>query len=500
MTRIHKEAHIHQTKLPGKGENYMSGMNCLKRAPLRLSLLLPLLALIVHTPLAAGARNYTVHVPAPNHVDDTANLQAALDDCVRIGPNCTVQLAAGKYLTKQLVAYNFRGSFKGKGKSKTIVEALPELDVSAFPKRPSSEFFECKPNITDCSWPTLILFVDADIRISDMSIKITAVPSTKPWFFGDVEYTALTDAMRFTGQDRTNASLERVAISGMHDDSDTSYVGFNVSNGVMFSGEFPRSETPLDYYFLRGTLTVSNSSFNTMLVGTGTGGFIRDSRVVIGGSPAAGNVFVDLGVGVDLESFENSIVEVSHNAVATSAYAGSWVVPWFGWLPTKPSLFLIHNNKFMPAGPDADGIFLGDDPTNKWIYALIYNNVVEAQDIGFGGISAYSTKGTTIVNNKISGNGGDGIEIGDGTHVAVLGNNVTNFTAAPDLAQIVLDGTTIHSTVVCKTPNDTVQNLGTDNKLIGCQAVSSSANSSKLSSRSSKPRFQRMPKGKPPVR
>ncbi len=151
------------------------------------------------------------------------------------GPGCTVQLSAGNYLTSQLVAYNFRGTFKGKGKSKTVVEALPELVVT--PGFPNGG--ECKPNTTDCLWPSLIIFVDGDIHISDMTIKITAVPSTKPWFLFDSEFTALIDAVRFMGQYRTNASVERVAISGMHDNGDTSESGFNVAFGVLFAGEFP---------------------------------------------------------------------------------------------------------------------------------------------------------------------------------------------------------------------------------------------------------------------
>ena len=76
------------------------------------------IGLLLATPTAAWAGGYTVFVPAPNGVDDTANLQRALDDCVRIGRDCTVQLAGGRYLTRQLVAYNFHGTFKGKGKTR----------------------------------------------------------------------------------------------------------------------------------------------------------------------------------------------------------------------------------------------------------------------------------------------------------------------------------------------------------------------------------------------
>jgi parallel beta-helix repeat protein len=154
-----------------------------------------------------------------------------------------------------------------------------------------------------------------------------------------------------------------------------------------------------------------------------------------------------------------------------------------------------------PTGPYADGILLYDptDPSSKWLYSLIYNNTVEAQDIGYGGISIFSTKGTTIINNKVSGNGADGIGIWDDTYAAVLSNDVTNFTAFPDLAQIVLDGTTTHSTVVCKTSKDTVMNQGADNKLSHCQEAGNGVKR-QLSSRPSKlgslPMLRRRPVGR----
>ena len=66
-------------------------------------------------PAVAWASGHTVKVPPPNSVDDTANIQAALNACVAYGPGCTVKLAAGKYLTQQVVVYNFQGTFKGMG-------------------------------------------------------------------------------------------------------------------------------------------------------------------------------------------------------------------------------------------------------------------------------------------------------------------------------------------------------------------------------------------------
>lgn len=104
-------------------------------------------------PTAGLAVGFTVAVPSPNGVDDTANLQAGLNACVAHGPNCTVQLGHGRYLTRQLVTYNFQRTFKGLGMNATTIEALPNLSVSAGDLAIQGE---CPPNTTTCPWPSLI--------------------------------------------------------------------------------------------------------------------------------------------------------------------------------------------------------------------------------------------------------------------------------------------------------------------------------------------------------
>src|ERR1035437_6672068 len=94
-------------------------------------------------PAVAWASGHTVKVPPPNGVDDTANIQGALNKCVAYGPHCTLKLAAGKYLTKQVVVYNFQGNFKGMGIDSTTIEALPNLPVNW----PDQFVASCQPNL-----------------------------------------------------------------------------------------------------------------------------------------------------------------------------------------------------------------------------------------------------------------------------------------------------------------------------------------------------------------
>jgi len=90
-------------------------MNCkVKRAGLGVAILGAILGFILLLPATVWAGGHTVNVPPPNGVDDTANIQGALNVCVKYGPGCTVQLAAGTYFTKQVVVYNSR-NFQGYG-------------------------------------------------------------------------------------------------------------------------------------------------------------------------------------------------------------------------------------------------------------------------------------------------------------------------------------------------------------------------------------------------
>src|SRR5271157_5468701 len=166
----------------------------------RISILLLILFTCL-TAATAWAGSHIVYVPPPNGVDDTANLQSALDNCVAYGKGCTVQVQAGHYFTKQLVAYNFQGTFKGRGIDATKIEALPNLLVELEPVGSTPES-HCRPNTTTCLWPTVILFVNGDIHVSDFSLYITAPPgtATTTWAFDGVPYVGLFDGISFMGQ------------------------------------------------------------------------------------------------------------------------------------------------------------------------------------------------------------------------------------------------------------------------------------------------------------
>jgi hypothetical protein len=444
-----------------------------------------LFGVVLALSVGAMAGQKVVYVTPPNGTDDTANIQAALNACVTQGAGCTAQLREGKYFTRQVVTYNFRGTFKGMGMDRTTIEALPKLPVNI---PDPAVYGECLPNTTTCLWPSLIIFVDGDIHVSDLSIHITAPPgaATTGWTVWGLYLTTLLDGLRFMGQHPTNVSIDRISIEGLPDDSPDSFgilvgfpAGFNVVNGVIYTGELPRSSAPFDYYFLSGSLTVRNSFFKGLIDGVSQDGFFQSSHVTIGGSPTTGNRFENVIVGMDMESSQSSVYDISYN-VSSGITDGMWVEPWQpAFVPSSPSHYFIHDNTFSTtgagtaSGPSVQAIYLYNDPSNPWIRATIWNNRLAPQAELSDGIDAFYTKGTVIWNNIISGSGYDAVGLRGSTQSAVIGNDVNGFTPDPavGLAQIYLDPNTTEDLVVCAQPSNTVLNQGTNNTVIDCKKL-----------------------------
>jgi len=414
-------------------------------------------------PATLWAGGAIITVPKPSGGDDTAMLQKALDEAVAKGPGTTVQLAAGTYLTRQLVAYDFRGTFRGAGEKKTTIEARKNLPVNL----PNS-FQENWPlPSATCHWPCLITFVDGDIRVSDLAVREpwSNGTATGPYInptFGNTE-NGLYDVILFMGKNPTNVVVERVSIEGLQDDSDW---GFNVAMGLDYSSYYPASSTLGDYCFLEGNFTVQNCSFNNMFSCVSFDGRHRDNRVIIGGSPDSGNVCENNCVALDLEPAQNAMFDVSFNR-ASAYWAAMWEYNLYstnlGDFTPSTSYFLIHDNRFTALGAGTEGIWLVDNPASPWIRASIYNNKIDTQGAS-DGILLQNTKGASIWHNAITGTSNDAISLTGATQCAVIDNDFSGFTWS--LADIYLDPGSSRNLVVCSSPKDTVQDLGTNDTII----------------------------------
>jgi hypothetical protein len=437
-----------------------------------------LLAAALAAPASVAAAGSTYQVPGPNGHDDTATIQAGLDWCAKHGPGCTVQLQAGTYRTSQLVEYGFRGTFKGAGANRTVIEALPGLTVT-IPDFATDG--ECQPNLGTCLWPSLIVFVDGSIRISDLAIREpwTGTETTTGWTMYEWNVTAMVDVLRIMGRRHTDVAIDRVAITGAADSSDGAF-GYNVLNGVLFAGELPRSTTPFDYYPLSGSLSVRSSSFTSLGDGISADGFLTSVNAIVGG-PAAGNRFDDVGTGIDLESAQGSFFDVSNNTVSSWGI-GVAISPWVeAFTPSSPSQYRIHDNTIQINGGYTYGIALFDNLDSKFIQATIRDNVIGLLGSPVEGIDITHTTGTVVTGNTITGHDEwDAIGLFDVSRGTLTGNNVKGVSLDPNGsygAQIYLGpsgsggGPSSDNLVVCARHGDTVLDQGTDNRIVGCTSV-----------------------------
>ena len=338
--------------------------------------------------------------------------------------------------------------------------------------------------------------MDGNISVSDLSIEITAVPATQPWT-DEVDtdtHTMLYDVLGFMGRHPTDVTIDRIRMEGQPSSLSTDF-GYNVTNGVHYSGELPRSSARFDYYFLSGSFTVQSSFFNNLFVAVSQDGYSTSSQITIGGSPSAGNQIENTCGGLDIEASEKSAFEISYNE-SSGTCAGMWVVPtWVPFFPSSPSWYSIHDNKFIGTAQNADGMYLYDE-VPPYIQAAVWNNTMEVQSNLSEGFGIYNTKGTAAWNNTVTGSDGyDGIGLWNSSQDTVIGNNVSGFTVDPTgYAQIYLDPYTTYDFVLCSNPSNTVLNQGTNNVVIGCQQLDPAAKS--ISPAAATPR-PGLPKGKP---
>ncbi len=397
-----------------------------------------------------------VTVAPPNGTDDTAVMQAALNACVAHGPGCTVQLAAGTYLTKQLFAKDFHGTFKGKGMDVTIIQALPNLEVSQ-----EIPVWSSPPSLEN-KYPMLILFFGGNIQVSDMAIKALEINPTKGWhdYQGHLDFylwhqdpnTWLWSVLEFMGEAAMNVVVTRVALQGAYD---TNVPGLDNYNAAGLSIDpYPPIDSPTPGY-LAGTFRIAACRIDTLQQGI-YAAVLHDARLVIGGSPSAANLIHNCGYAVTLLDLDWSSVDFSYNdasALGPTAFAGLMVAQRYVVPIETPSSFLVSHNRMKATGADEDAIFIadcapwyGEGKTGDFLISNNHITLEPTEDrLAGDGIETYQTEGAVISNNRIVGTGWTGIAMWGDTGAMVKANNVEDVTAAGDwmypASLCLMDGT-----------------------------------------------------------
>ncbi|MFO1204887.1 MAG: hypothetical protein U1E63_03975 [Burkholderiales bacterium] len=276
----------------------------------------------------------------PTGIDDTKNLQCAIDLAVKAGRGSVVELAGptGRpFYTAQLVAKNFKGTIRGKGMKRTIIQNLPDLCVtpvdyfSAPPTPPPSPASGSCPAGKN-PWPILLTVDGGDVVVSDLAIQIVGDAPTKQWTLSFIPVGPLTMLQAAIGAAGTGPRIRvaRVSLSGAVSDLGA----LNVENGIAFTGGFA-SGTELSGY-CEATDSYIKTMFRASFVS-----WVKDATVVF-----ENNTFDLVGFAGVFNGLTNTDVKFVKNKVK-SIYGVS--VEDFPFVPlpegafTNSRVFIAHN-------------------------------------------------------------------------------------------------------------------------------------------------------------
>jgi hypothetical protein len=438
---------------------------------------------LLAAPAFAGPKTFTV---SPSGGNDTANLQAAFNAAVKAGPGSTVQLSVGHFYTNTILAQSFNGTFKGAGEGQTVIDTPRALDPTA-------------PAVNDPSFATtafepfafLFGFSGGNVRVSAMSVDITADAPADPWSAHEaIGATNIQDIFLITGS--ANSSFDQVGFTAAA--SDDPNTGYNVGCGIGIQGNIVFDENPADELYgnplhvgpTDGSDSVTRCSFSGF-IGVEAIGLTRGS-LVVGGSAALGNVFNDYWAGCLYLDNGNSNFLVSHNQIQASGAHAVWCIQ--GWvandsdlpnqLPPLPApRFRISDNLIQTSGT-ASGV-------NLWDFTRLFGSACRLDAsitgnrfvLGTGpgtygdGIGEFATQDIPCLDNSFSGSAQYGIYIGDDfdsnnnalpvSGWLIVGNDLRHLSAA--VAPIDLGQGSSHCLVVCPTRTG-VLNLGFKNILV----------------------------------
>ena len=407
--------------------------------------------------------------------NDSPVIQAALEAAVAAGAGSTVQLTAGTFYLKDWIEVKgFDGFFKGAGEDKTILTTHHKLDFGLPPHQ----------------IPSLIKFRCGNISMSDMTITITdpepCLIETQGW-----GGSFLPSVVMITGNDINPGSEGQTAkfifnnLKFVGGDGNTWGLNYNIGIFILATWESDNGAV----YPLNGGYKITSCDFKQAyysIMTQYTGG-----PCIIGGDATSGNKFEETEVGASTQDVNSSYCNTSYNFFDKIHWIG---VQHFQGVNVDPNILPLTNfiandndiklNSYSPGEfaftigiqPVDFGIFAGTSTEHK-MNALISNNKIQIDDIGFAGINGQCCSNTIITNNKIWGNGAAGIVTGiwgDPVNSGWLikGNNVQGVNA--QVAPIWLGPGTSNFLVVGGSNKTNVLDEGTGNILTGVSLVKGS--------------------------
>ena len=333
----------------------------------------------------------------PTYVDDTANIQAALDAA---GPGDTVQLAAGQFYTNEILVEDFCGTFKGTGED-TKIDVLRGLD----PSNPG-----VSPDYLTYS-THLFTFFGGDVHISDLTFEITPYEPAVPWGPSDPpDWYDLLAVILITGD--INSRIENVKFTGhegtaLYPDFHPlfSVKSYNVRVGIEYGGGLTTG----------GSHVVTNCDFNSLWLGITAWGLMNCELAITSNSIKGGAIGI-----INAESTYSNF-EISGNDIEADFLAGIWAMQF----APSPCHWLITDNIIKPL-MFTDGILLEDYTGSGALEAVVSHNEI-ILDTFWGGMWINGLLDAFIYRNFISGTGSYGMGCVFTDDCLILSNRVSNY-------------------------------------------------------------------------
>lgn len=413
-----------------------------------------------------------VFVVEPSGGDDTPAIVQAFEDAKAAGPGSAVQLSEGEYYIGFIEIREFCGSFMGKGKDKTVVTMINELNVDAL--------------LSQGLNTVLIRFVGGDVCIKNMAVVTpfrNLSSGSQYWIDGLLGLSAAT--VTYTSEKETiKGVVDNVAFSGHWTNIDHGLKAeFGARYNFSVSGGWPLF--PMD-------ITVTNCSFSGFWHYGALLNHINGGKVQAG-IKNRGNIFTDnyyagLGIwhNINLEANAEGNTFYSPSPSLLTYYGLGNVhygveissAPYPAMLKqvaqTQISVYNIEQNVFNLNG--RLGIYVTDRrwyfyPDDAPMLTEIKNNLFNLVSPALTGIGSVSNYGMVIRNNRFCGTSSFGVRVISGApypwneNGLMLGNNFSNLKCSD--ATVFFNALTRDWSVVGGNVGGDVINTGINNQITG---------------------------------
>jgi hypothetical protein len=416
----------------------------------------------------------------PNGTDDTENILKAFADAATAGPGTTIQMIAGDYHTGAVEVYGFRGTIKGAGTDKTIMNIIPGIPVE-----------DQLNNNQSSAWWRLI---GGDITLSNMTFKTPDGSLVKEGYFDPIYGKDLYSLLIFNNYNDLyyhpgefqKVKVERVNFYGGYDDPQDGgwwKTDHNTLMGIWVGQDWYWPADGVDYPLAQGNFVIEDCYFENFLDAVEGFSLGEYAKMVVQ------NCNINkCGWPLFFIANYNSDITICGNTFSNTDMFNEIMIEDhdYGYLfntnilPLSPCRYTITGNTFNtthanPAVVTNDyWIYLGPEE-RKPLQVIIENNVFNLVE-GSSGILLNNSQNAVVRNNRFTGNCTTGIavdgfndvnpeEVPYALNALLLGNNFSRLTSS--VANVYLGEKSKDCTVVGSKTDGLVIDNGVGNIVTG---------------------------------